>query len=184
MKLPVNFKILTIFLFFAVSCNNNPGISELQTQVFDDIKNKLESQNENIEAHSLEITHVSGNEYIGILETLENGQNFSYNVNIIFDGNSFVWEIPPSVPVENQVDYGNTEGDHNYTNNEEEKSDNYREEDNRNMMEAMKNISDPTYCSLCKGTGIEENRARGMGLGDDEYGRVCPMCNGTGKRSY
>jgi hypothetical protein len=52
------------------------------------------------------------------------------------------------------------------------------------MIDAMEKISDPTYCSLCKGTGVEVNRARGMGLGDDEYGRVCPMCNGSGKRSY
>ncbi len=66
----------------------------------------------------------------------------------------------------------------------DEKSDYSQEENHQNMKEAMENISNPTYCSLCKGTGIEENRARGTGFGDDEYGRICPMCNGRGERSY
>ncbi len=41
-------------------------------------------------------------------------------------------------------------------------------------------IYDPDLCSLCKGTGIEKNN----GSLTNEYGRVCPMCDGKGRRSY
>ena len=51
-----------------------------------------------------------------------------------------------------------------------------------NMMDAMQKLNDPTYCSLCKGTGIEKNRSQDIFGG--ESGRTCPMCNGTGKRGY
>ena len=45
------------------------------------------------------------------------------------------------------------------------------------MFDAMNKISDPSYCSLCKGTGLEQSRT---GTGS----RRCPMCNGKGRRSY
>ena len=48
----------------------------------------------------------------------------------------------------------------------------------------MEKISAPAFCNLCQGSGIEKNRGRGMGLGDDKYGRMCPMCNGLGCRTY
>ena len=35
-------------------------------------------------------------------------------------------------------------------------------------------------CGLCNGTGIEKN----MSSFSDEYGRICPMCDGRGVRSY
>jgi hypothetical protein len=41
-------------------------------------------------------------------------------------------------------------------------------------------IYESTVCTLCKGTGIEENRSSFS----DEVGRVCPMCDGKGVRSY
>jgi len=34
-------------------------------------------------------------------------------------------------------------------------------------------------CSLCRGTGIEENRNRNSF--SPEYGRICPLCGGSGK---
>lgn len=41
-------------------------------------------------------------------------------------------------------------------------------------------IYDKDDCSLCKGTGIEKNHSSLS----NEYGRVCPMCDGKGKRGY
>jgi hypothetical protein len=41
-------------------------------------------------------------------------------------------------------------------------------------------VYETNACSLCKGTGIEENRSSFS----DEVGRVCPMCDGAGVRSY
>ena len=41
-------------------------------------------------------------------------------------------------------------------------------------------VYDNNACSLCKGTGIEKNRSSFS----NEYGRVCPMCDGKGRRGY
>lgn len=41
-------------------------------------------------------------------------------------------------------------------------------------------IYENNKCGLCNGTGIEKNKSS---LSDD-YGRVCPMCEGKGVRSY
>jgi hypothetical protein len=41
-------------------------------------------------------------------------------------------------------------------------------------------IYENNVCSMCKGTGIEKNNSSFS----DEYGRICPICNGKGVRSY
>lgn len=41
-------------------------------------------------------------------------------------------------------------------------------------------IYDKDPCSLCNGTGIEKNKSSLS----NEYGRICPMCNGKGRQSY
>jgi hypothetical protein len=177
-------KTLTILGFLLIcSCNLGGSIEQLRIKIQKSIANKIESEVSGVEIVSFTLSHVNGNEYLGVLETMENGTVYSYPVNVVYDGNSFVWEIPPSEISHEETDT-QTNSEDTYSDNTYEETDSYKEEDHKNMTEAMKNISDPTYCSLCKGTGIEENRARGTGFGDDEYGRVCPMCNGSGKRSY
>lgn len=47
----------------------------------------------------------------------------------------------------------------------------------------MKNdgkVYETNACSICNGTGIEKNRSSFS----DEVGRICPMCDGKGVRSY
>lgn len=51
-----------------------------------------------------------------------------------------------------------------------------------NLIDASDRVNDLSYCSLCNGTGIEKNTAQDIFGG--ESGRTCPMCDGTGKRSY
>jgi hypothetical protein len=34
-----------------------------------------------------------GNEYSGILETIEDGESFKYTVQVIYDGDNMTWEI-------------------------------------------------------------------------------------------
>jgi len=61
-------------------------------------------------------------------------------------------------------------------------SQNSSSSSNNNMIDAINNINDPSYCSLCNGTGREINRAQSLLGGEDS--RPCPMCDGKGKRSY
>ena len=175
--------ILILFLTLMLFSCNTGNVEKLRNKILVSIKQKIEAEGGGIEIVSFILTHVDGNEYAGVLETMEDGDLYSYTVNVISDGKSFEWEIPPSEVSNYETDSQSNEIESN-AENTEEKTDYYPEENHQNMSEAMENISDPSYCSLCKGTGIEENRARGTGLGDNEYGRICPMCNGRGTRSY
>jgi hypothetical protein len=42
---------------------------------------------------SFMLTHKGGNEYSGILETIEDGESFKYTVQVIYDGDNMNWEI-------------------------------------------------------------------------------------------
>jgi hypothetical protein len=42
---------------------------------------------------SFMLTHKGGNEYSGILETIEDGESFKYTVQVIYDGDNMTWEI-------------------------------------------------------------------------------------------
>jgi hypothetical protein len=46
-----------------------------------------------ISIQSLTLTNKSGNEYSGILETLEDGEPMKYTVEVIYDGENMKWEI-------------------------------------------------------------------------------------------
>lgn len=177
--------LLNIFLFLTLFSCQNEGIDQLTTKILHSIEDKIDAEGGGVEIISFKLTHVNGNEYIGILETIENNQNYSYTVNVISDGKTFIWEIPPV----DQSEYNYPAQQNEVQNNSRNEKDDLTlseeiNDDKTNMVEAMEKINDPAFCSLCQGSGIEKNRARGMGLGDDEYGRICPMCNGLGYRTY
>jgi hypothetical protein len=180
MKSLFNFLAPLLILLLVVSCNNM-SIDQLQNEVLNDIKAKIENQGQDIQVQSFVLTHVSANEYVGVLETLENGQLFTYNVNVISDGKSFVWEIPPS-QISNEALDSESNQEEVYSDESYEETDSYEEEDGKNMIEAMENISDPTYCSLCKGTGVQKNTAQSLNEGPDYL--LCQMCEGKGRRTY
>lgn len=46
-----------------------------------------------IKIENFTLTHKGGNEYSGLLETDENGENFKYTVEVIYDGENMKWEI-------------------------------------------------------------------------------------------
>lgn len=165
--------LFSLFLLLIASCNNN--INQLQNEVLKDIEAKIENQGQDIQVKSFVLTHVSGNEYTGVLETFESGQLYTYNVNVVSDGNSFVWEIPSSEMNTNETEAQTNRND-NYSDNS------YEENGHENMVDAMENISDPTYCSLCKGSGVQRNTAKDIFGGPDET--TCQMCKGTGRLSY
>ena len=176
----------TIYIFLILvallsSCNFNADINYLQNEVLKDIKAKIENQGEDIRVKSFVLTHISGNEYTGVLETIENGEFYSYNVNVISDGNSFVWEIPPS-QISNEASDSKSNQEDSYYEESYEETDAYQKDDRKNMIEAMENISDPTYCSLCKGTGMQRNTAQSLNGGPDYF--LCQMCEGKGRRIY
>lgn len=79
------------------SCSNGVSKHELTSRVKADIgveftKRALES-NTIYTINSFDLIHKGGNEYSGILETTEGGENFRYEVSVTTDGNSYLWKI-------------------------------------------------------------------------------------------
>jgi len=93
-------KILYIFLItllITTSCNNGVSTSGLTEEVRNDINEsfKPQAQSEGIDYQikDLILVHKGGNEYDGILETIEDGEEFSYEVVVNVDGEGFIWKI-------------------------------------------------------------------------------------------
>lgn len=62
---------------------------------------------------------------------------------------------------------------------EEHKSE-YQQGNGQYHMGSDGRIYENNKCGLCNGTGIEKNKSSLS----NEYGRICPMCEGRGVRSY
>ena len=93
-------KILALMLMMITSCDMNTRLSttELTEQVQEHILEKweevyTEEELEEVEFKSFILVHKSDNEYSGVLETIEYGEEYSYTVSVIYDGEYFSWEI-------------------------------------------------------------------------------------------
>lgn len=64
---------------------------------------------------------------------------------------------------------------------EEQESESQQGNNGQYHMGSDGRVYENNKCSLCKGTGIE--KGRNLATGEVE-GRVCPMCEGRGVRSY
>lgn len=63
-------------------------------------KNMNESeffQKNDIKVVDLKLVHKAGNEYTGILKTKEPGGEFSYDVEVLYDGSTYKWEIKEEI---------------------------------------------------------------------------------------
>lgn len=69
----------------------SPSIDDLTEQVKENMTEKFKSSGVSIS--SLILTKKGGNEYSGVLETREPGGQFTYNVDVVYDGKSFTWSV-------------------------------------------------------------------------------------------
>ncbi|MAO94596.1 MAG: hypothetical protein CMD00_03475 [Flavobacteriales bacterium] len=93
-------KILALMLMMITSCDMNTRLTttELTEQVQEHILEKWEElyseeELDEVELKSFILVHKSDNEYSGVLETIEYGEEYSYTVSVIYDGEYFSWEI-------------------------------------------------------------------------------------------
>ena len=93
-------KILALMLIMVTSCDMNTRLTttELTEQVQEHILEKWEElyseeELDEVELKSFILVHKSDNEYSGVLETIEYGEEYSYTVSVIYDGEYFSWEI-------------------------------------------------------------------------------------------
>lgn len=85
-------RILTALIFTAVlftSCSLSTN--ELAEEVKMSMNEQFKTQS--ISIKSLILTKKSGNEYNGVLETSEPNGEFTYSVEVIYDGENMTWKI-------------------------------------------------------------------------------------------
>ena len=84
-------RLLFVFVFSMLIVGCSASTEDLAKDVQTSIKEKFKG--EGIEIKSFMLTHKGGNEYKGILETKEPGGEFTYSVDVIYDGSAFSWDI-------------------------------------------------------------------------------------------
>ena len=81
--------LVLVASFFFISCRASTD------QLAEEVKAHMieHFRGEGITIKSLILVHEGGNKYDGVLETSEEGGDFSYDVDVVFDGTNFSWEI-------------------------------------------------------------------------------------------
>lgn len=92
-------KIITtlIICIALISCNGSVSKDELVSKVRNDLNVELQkrasSNGINLSIISFDLIHKEGKEYSGILKTTEGGVEYSYQVDVTTDGDSYIWKI-------------------------------------------------------------------------------------------
>lgn len=124
-----------MLLLAFTSCNGGVSKDRLTKTVRADIETafskKATENGMTYSINSFNLVHDEGNRYTGILKSTENGNEFTYQVDVIVDGDSYVWKIVDQLNNDYQED-ASTDEEINQPTNEEQ----------------MK------VCSSCDGTGI------------------------------
>ena len=66
---------------------------ELAYEVMENMKEEAAIKDNDIIIKDLILTKKSGNVYDGILETTEPNGEFTYSVEVVYDGDNFTWKI-------------------------------------------------------------------------------------------
>ena len=91
--------ILFVLLAITLMCSCNGGTSkdQLAEKVKADIKMEFTKRSSgtgiSFSINSLDLIQKGDNEYSGILKTTEAGQEFTYQVDVTVDGDSYMWKI-------------------------------------------------------------------------------------------
>lgn len=85
------FVIITILVFSISSCNSYSK-EDLENDVKASIM--LENNDPNIIIDELNLIKTVGdNTYEGFVNTIENGEEFQYNITVVVDEDEFIWEV-------------------------------------------------------------------------------------------
>lgn len=80
-----------------ISCNGGVSKDQLASKVRNDINVELQkrasSNGTSFSITSFDLLHKEGKEYSGILKTKEGGQEYTYQVDVTVDGDSYMWKI-------------------------------------------------------------------------------------------
>jgi hypothetical protein len=90
-------KLITIFCSMLIAAvlitSCSLSTNDLAKEVEKNMKESEQFKSNSIKIKSLILTKKSGNEYNGVLETTEPNGEFTYTVEVIYDGNNMTWKI-------------------------------------------------------------------------------------------
>ena len=82
-----------------ISCNSEVSKERLTSKVRNDINVELQKRATTtgitLTINSFDLLHKKDKEYSGILKTTEGGQEYTYQVDVTVDGDSYMWKIVP-----------------------------------------------------------------------------------------
>jgi hypothetical protein len=81
--------LVPVFLITSCSLSTDDLAKEVKKSMYE----SEDFKSDGIKIKSLILTKKSGNEYDGILETSEPDGEFTYSVQVIYDGDNFTWKI-------------------------------------------------------------------------------------------
>lgn len=89
--------LLICFSLLLFSCDGYVSKEKLAEKVKSDINSELSkrasSYGVSFSIKSFDLIHKGGKEYSGILKTDEGGEEYTYEVNVTVDGDSYMWKI-------------------------------------------------------------------------------------------
>ncbi len=90
--------LLALFIVFAVGCNYFISTEQIAKDVKEQIQQEFDTQSQFKDYHfkinNLTVIKQQGNQYKGLAEVLYEGQVHRIAVNILMDGEKYIWEIP------------------------------------------------------------------------------------------
>lgn len=81
--------IFATLLFTACSLSTE----QLAEEVKKDMSNSAEFKERGITVKEFTLVHKADNEYNGLLKTTEPNGEFTYTVDVVYDGESFTWKV-------------------------------------------------------------------------------------------
>jgi len=82
-----------VVLMLALSLSAcSPSTEDIAREVRANIEEYF-SEDSGVEVREFNLVHKGGNEYRGILKTKEPAGEFTYSVEVIYDGNMFSWKV-------------------------------------------------------------------------------------------
>lgn len=85
-------RYLACFLVALTLCACSLSTSDLENEVKDLVNQKLSGTG--IKATNVLLTHVEGNDYSGIVTLTDGSDAEEFDINVVYDGRSFQYEIP------------------------------------------------------------------------------------------
>ena len=84
--------LVAVIALMATACGY--GIEDVAQDVIADIESQLEAEfGEDVYVGEIVLVHVGGNEYEGIVDISVGGETEVCDVDVLFDGSSYKWEL-------------------------------------------------------------------------------------------